>query len=305
MAGLTDLLGTLLQQGMTQSGDIRMSNTIDAGKSDDILGGLLGSLMSGKGGGGLGDLLGGLGGEGSGSGASLDDLLGSLSKMTGGTQAGTSIQASSGGLGDLLGGLLGSMGSEKTSTSATESSGMLGTILGSLLGGGQNDTTKSSMGGGGLGMLASLALSALKSAGETPDQLPRTLQELQKPVEEQDLENDARIIVKAMINAAKADGEIDKNEIDRIIGKLDDDGLSKEEKEFFMTEASKPMDIDAVVASASREPDVSAQIYAASMLAIEVDTAAEQRYMQSLAAGLGLNPQVTAYIENTMGVRRA
>ncbi len=277
MAGLTDLLGTLLQQGMTQSGNTRMSNTIDAGKNDDMLGGLLGSLTSGEKGGGLGD------------------LMGSLGKMMGGSQSqGQTTQASSGGVGDLLGGLLDNKAA----------SGVIGALVGSLLGGG-SDSAKGAVGGGGLAMLASLAMSALKSAGEAPSSESNILKELSKPLEQQNLEDDAQVIVKAMINAAKADGEIDKSEIDKIIGKLDDDGLEQSEKDFFLTEANKPMDMDAVVASANNKADMAAQIYAASMLAIEVDTEAEQRYMKNLASGLHLSPQVVAYIDSTMGVKKA
>ena len=45
-----------------------------------------------------------------------------------------------------------------------------------------------------------------------------------------------------MINAAKADGSIGEAEIERIAGKLGEDGLSREEKEFFVSEANKPME---------------------------------------------------------------
>jgi len=261
MAGLTDLLGTLLQQGMTQSGNTRMSNTLGAGKSGDGMG----------------------------------DLLGSLGKMMGGSQPqGKETQASGTGIGDLLGGLL----DNKAASSA------IGALVGSLLGGGSG-AAKGAVGGGGLGMLASLAMAALKNSGQAASEESNILKELSKPLEEQNLEDDAQIIVKAMINAAKADGQIDKSEIDKIIGKLDDDGLDQKEKEFFMTEANKPMDMDAVVASAANKPDMAAQIYAASMLAIEVDTVAEKRYMKNLASGLGLNSQVIAYINSTMGVKQA
>ena len=278
MAGLTDLLGTLLQQGMTQSGNTRMSNTLGAGKSDDILGGLLGSLTSGKSEGGMGD------------------LLGSLGKMVGGSPSqGQTTQASSGGIGDLLGGLLDNKAA----------SGAIGALVGSLLGGGSG-AAKGAVGGGGLAMLASLAMAALKNSGQTSSsEESSTLKELSKPLEEQNLEDDAQVIVKAMINAAKADGKIDKSEIDKIIGKLDDDGLEQKEKDFFIAEANKPMDLASVVISASNKPDMAAQIYAASMLAIEVDTVAEKRYMQNLASGLGLDAQVVAYINRTMGVRHA
>ena len=261
MAGLTDLLGTLLQQGMTQSGNTRMSNTVGAGKSDDILGG----------------------------------LLGSLGKMTGGSPSqGQTTQASSGGIGDLLGGLLDNKAA----------SGAIGALVGSLLGGGSG-AAKGAVGGGGLAMLASLAMAALKNSGQAPSEESNTLKELSKPLEQQNLEDDAQIIVKAMINAAKADGKIDKSEIDKIIGKLDDDGLEQKEKDFFISEANKPMDLAAVVSSAGNKPDMAAQIYAASMLAIEVDTIAEQNYMKNLASGLGLDAQVVVYIDRTMGVKKA
>jgi uncharacterized membrane protein YebE (DUF533 family) len=254
-----------------------MSNTLGAGKSDDILGSLLGSLSSGKSGGGM------------------DDLLGSLGKMMGGSSAkGTKTQASNTGIGDLLGGLL----DNKTA------SGAIGALIGSLLGGGSG-AAKGAVGGGGLGMLASLAMAALKNSGQAPSSESNILKELAKPVEEQNLEDDAQVIVKAMINAAKADGKIDKSEIDKIIGKLDDDGLEQREKDFFIAEANKPMDLASVVISASNKPDMAAQIYAASMLAIEVDTVAEKRYMQNLASGLGLDAQVVAYIDRTMGVKQA
>ena len=277
MAGLTDLLGTLLQQGMTQSGSTRMTNTVGAGKSDDMLGSLLGSLSSGNSGGGM------------------DDLMGSLGKMMGDSTAkGTETQASNTGIGDLLGGLLDNKAA----------SGAIGALVGSLLGGGSG-AVKGAVGGGGLAMLASLAMAALKNSGQAPSEESSTLKELSKPLEQQNLEDDAQVIVKAMINAAKADGQIDKSEIDKIIGKLDDDGLEQKEKEFFITEANKPMDLNGVVASAGNKPEMAAQIYAASMLAIEVDTIAEQNYMKSLASGLGLNAQVVAYINRTMGVKHA
>ena len=277
MAGLTDLLGTLLQQGMTQSGNTRMSNTLGAGKSDDILGSLLGSLASGKSGGDTGD------------------LLGSLGKMLEGSQTQSKeTQASSGGIGDLLGGILDNKAA----------SGAIGALVGSLLGGGSG-AVKGAVGGGGMAMLASLAMAALKNSGQATSDESNIFKELAKPLEEQNLEDDAQIIVKAMINAAKADGQIDKSEIDKIIGKLDDDGLEQKEKEFFMTEANKPMNMAAVVSSANNNPEMAAQIYAASMLAIEVDTDAEKRYMHQLASGLRLNAQVVAYINRTMGVKQA
>ena len=261
MAGFMDILGTMMQQGMSQSSGSRMTDALGGGKS----------------------------------GGSLNDIMGSLSQMMGGSGSGQTSQAGAGGLGGMLGDVLGSLANNKAAL------GGLGALAGALLGGGKG-ASRGAVGGGGLAMLASLAFSALKKGGQAPAQPPRALLEAKTPQEQQALEDDAEIIVKAMINAAKADGKIDQQEIEKIVGKLDDDGLTQEEKDFFVTEANKPLDLNGVVASAGGQAEMAAQIYAASLLAIEVDTRAEQQYMQQLASGLGLHPQVTAHIERTLGM---
>ncbi len=266
MAGFMDILGSMMQQGMSQSTGTRMANALGAGSS----------------GGSLTDILGGLAGA-----------------LGGGQQTAAAPQAGLGGLGNLggvVGEVLGSLGNNKAAL------GGLGALAGALLGGGRS-SARGAIGGGGLAMLASLAIAALRKAGQPPASTPRALLEPQTAEDQQALEQDAEIIVKAMINAAKADGRIDDTEIQKIIGKLQEDGLSEEEKEFFMTEANKPMDIDAVIASAGGQPEMAAQIYSASLLAIEVDTPAEQQYMQQLAQGLGLDPQVTNHIHQFFGVQ--
>ena len=261
MAGFMDILGTMMQQGMSQSSGSRMTDALGGGKS----------------------------------GGSLNDIMGSLSQMMGGGGSGQATKAGAGGLGGMLGDVLGSLGNNKAAL------GGLGALAGALLGGGKS-ASRGAVGGGGLAMLASLAFSALKKAGQAPGKPPHALLEPQTPQEQQALEDDAEIIVKAMINAAKADGKIDQQEIEKIVGKLDDDGLTKEEKTFFVSEANKPLDLNGVVASEGGQSDMAAQIYAASLLAIEVDTRAEQQYMQQLSSGLGLHPQVASHIERTLGM---
>lgn len=322
MAGFIDILGSLLQQGMTQSGPTRTGKALGEGGDGPSLGDLLrglgadtatpggghgdlGHAQDQSGGPSLGDLLGQLGNLSGGSqpdggtvgSGSLDDLLGQLGKMvsagqSGGTAPHGGQQPGSGG---VLGDLLGNIGDNKAAL------GGLGALLGAILGGGKR-SAGGAVGGGALAVLASLALSALKNAGEPPTRLPRALAESKSPEDQMLLEDDAQVIVKAMINAAKADGKIDNAEIDKIVGKLDDDGLTQREKDLFVSEANKPLDLESVVRSAANRPEMAAQIYAASLLAIEVDTAAEQRYMQQLASGLGLNPRVVAHIEHTLGV---
>jgi uncharacterized membrane protein YebE (DUF533 family) len=65
------------------------------------------------------------------------------------------------------------------------------------------------------------------------------------------------------------------------------------------------MDTDALVRAAADQPGLGAQLYAASLLAIEVDTAAERDYLRHLGERLGLKPAVTAALEQTIGMKRA
>lgn len=254
MAGFSDILGALLQGGMSKSSTKRLTNAFGAG-----------------------------------GGGSLNDIVGGLGKMLGGGG-----QSQSGGLGGMLGEVLGSLGNNKGAL------GGLGALGGALLGGGSG-SAKGAIGGGALAMLASLAFSALKNSGQTPAQTPQALFDPETPEQEQKLEEDANTLVKAMINAAKADGAIDQAELQKIIGKFQEDGLTQDEKDFFMTESVRPLDIEGVIASAAGSPEMAAQIYAASLLAIEVDTPGEEQYMQDLAKGLLLSPATVNYIEETLG----
>lgn len=258
MAGMIDILGSLLQQGMTQSGNSRVSNTLKNQNSD----------------------------------GSLSDLLGNLGDLLGRDKTGN---AGSDNLTDIVGGLLGKLGENRAAA------GGIGALIGSLLGGG-SDSAKGAIGGGALAMLASLAMTALKNAGQAPAETPHALAELNKPTEQQQLDQDAQTIVLAMINAAKADGRIDENEIEKIVGKLGMDGLDASDKAFLENNLRTPLDMEALKHLAESEPTMPAQIYAASLLAIELDTDAEQQYMKDLATQLGLDSQVVAYIKKSMEV---
>lgn len=94
-------------------------------------------------------------------------------------------------------------------------------------------------------------------------------------------------MVRAMIAAAKADGQIDSEEKERIFKRLEAMPLSSEEKAFVFDELSAPLDIDAVVARADT-PEHAAEIYAASLVAMRPDTTTERTYLETLAARLNL-----------------
>jgi uncharacterized membrane protein YebE (DUF533 family) len=66
-------------------------------------------------------------------------------------------------------------------------------------------------------------------------------------------------------------------------------------KAFVFDELSSPLNLDAVLAGADT-PEHAAEIYAASLVAIDADTPAERAYLQMLAARLGLAPELVAEI---------
>jgi uncharacterized membrane protein YebE (DUF533 family) len=205
-----------------------------------------------------------------------------------------------GGIGGLLQGVLGDAGRLLGGNNKLALGG-LGALAGSILGGG-GDSVKGALGGGAMAMLGALAFSALKGTARTPEDVPLGLREPQDSQQEEQLEREAELVLKAMINAAKADGHIDQAEVQRIIGKLEEAGTDQEVRNFVLAEMNKPMDLEGIVAAAKGNPQLGAELYAASLLTIKVDTPAERTYMQQLASGVGLAPETAAHLEKTVGM---
>lgn len=119
------------------------------------------------------------------------------------------------------------------------------------------------------------------------------------PTAEAEKEELGKTLVRAMISAAKADGRIDADEKEKIFAKLETMPLSPEEKAFVFDELAGPLDINAVVARADT-PEHAAEIYAASLVAMTPDTAAERAYLEALAQKLKLPPALVAEIHGAV-----
>jgi uncharacterized membrane protein YebE (DUF533 family) len=104
-----------------------------------------------------------------------------------------------------------------------------------------------------------------------------------------------------MVNAAKADGLIDEDEMQKVVGELQEEGITQAERDYLLAEVRKPMSTEEIT-RAVRSPQVAAQVYAASLLAIEVDTPAEKEYLRKLAGDLNLDPKVISQIHATLNV---
>ena len=118
------------------------------------------------------------------------------------------------------------------------------------------------------------------------------------PEENDQAANDALglILVRAMIAASRSDGRLDAQESQAIFQRIESLGLDHETQSLLVSEMGQPVDVDALVNSAT-SVEVAAEIYAASLLAIEVDHPAERSYLSMLAMRLQLPQELAKEIE--------
>ncbi len=271
---ISDLLGAVMQSGgLAPSSQQRMRNAMGGG-GGGLLESLSGMLGGGQQGGGLGGALAGMLGSGAG-----------------------------GGLGGMLGNVLEDAG-RAVGGKQNLAVGGLGALAGSLLGGG-GKSMGGALGGGVMALLGAMAFQAFKSAGQPAESLPVGLTEPKTEADQRALEQQSELVLRAMINAAKSDGQIDRNEVQRLVGKMQELGADEEARQWMAEALQQPMETDALLAAGRSRPETGAQIYAASLLAIEVDTPAEKAYLDRLASGLGLPAEVTRQIEQMVGVQPA
>ncbi len=176
--------------------------------------------------------------------------------------------------------------------------GGLGALAGALLSGGRG-----AMGGGLMAVLGSLAYSALQSqggSGASPVSAAPGMAGAMAP-SQTDVQRKATLFIRAMIQAAKADGQVDQQETQRILGKLGDLGNEHGARDFVASEMRRPIDIAGLVRNVTTQQEAS-EVYAASLMAIEVDTQAERDYMADLARALNLSGPVVAQIHSALGV---
>jgi len=160
-----------------------------------------------------------------------------------------------------------------------------------------------------LALLGALALQAFRNASGQPQEtlqldhaakLAAGLRAPDNEQEEQEIQAVAKLIVRAMVNAAKADGHIDESEMKRITGNLEKDGIRGQERELVAAELRKPLDTDSLV-RAVPSPQVAAQVHAASLLAVDLDTDGEKQYLADLARRLALDANVVRNLHGAVG----
>jgi uncharacterized membrane protein YebE (DUF533 family) len=311
--GIGDILGQLTGGG----------NAGQAGGLGDILGQLTGGQS-----GGLGSILGQLAGGGAGqSSGGIGDILGQLTGASGGTQNG-------GGLGDILGqltggnasqgangadsGILGQLGSLLGGASSGGNSSILGTLIssgalaglaGAVLGGGGKAAATHAAKIGGLAILANLAMKALAGyrSGAKPGATTLTHllnQPHQDVTPEFDANTTATLMLRAMVAASYADGEMDASEKANIVGQLHALGVDEAQQAFIDGLLNNPVNVATLTNQISND-ETKAQVYLAACQAINVDTDEEVEFLNELASGFGFDKKLKAHLDHASDAAKA
>lgn len=207
------------------------------------------------------------------------------------------VAKSRAGKGSILDGL------KRGGTLGAGSRGGMEAMLGRVLSGRGGGAVAGGLGG----LLESLTGTASQPQTEAPprtgsfgDLLNQSFESYGEPATppEQEDEQEARLFLRAMIMATKADGKIDPEEKKRLLDKLDD--TTDEEMAFVEEQLRAPVDPQALAADTPDERK--AQVYLMSIIAIDIDSPPEKRYLRDLATALGLDTATVAAIHERLGV---
>jgi hypothetical protein len=225
---------------------------------------------------------------------------------TGGGQAGSTRtpDAANGGLGDLLEQIMN--GGAATTDRQRPSGGKAAEDDGGMFApsarpdrqnapkGGLEDLL-AGMGGGAAGGLGGLLEAVLK--GAAPTTLPEP--KLAEPkARKQELA--AALALRAMIQAVKCDGDLDKAEERKLMDQLGE--ASREEVDFINAELRRPVDVEGL---ARQVPNgMEEQVYLVSLMAIDLDNQREATYLAGLAKALELSPHEVNGLHDRMGAPR-
>ena len=113
---------------------------------------------------------------------------------------------------------------------------------------------------------------------------------------EPELEQHSRVILSAMIAAAKADGHIGPQERQLIESELARVASSPADRAWFEAELQKPAD-PASIATLASSPEMAAEVYLASALVIDDESFMERAYLDELARQLNIDVSLKSRLE--------
>lgn len=141
-------------------------------------------------------------------------------------------------------------------------------------------------------------------AGEAPRpaaparRLPQTAPtSAPEPLDEPRVENaEARLMLRAMIAAAKADGVVDRDERAAILEQLNAGGFTDQERDALLADFDRPA-TPQELGRAVRDPMLAAQVYAAAVFAAADMTEPERAWLDQLGTALKLDATARQAIE--------
>jgi uncharacterized membrane protein YebE (DUF533 family) len=110
--------------------------------------------------------------------------------------------------------------------------------------------------------------------------------------------SDSVRLIQAMIGAAYADGHMDDDERSKIISKVEESGISDEERQWLNNEMDNPRSIAELTAGVN-DHRMKTMIYGLSYAAIIEDSSEETAYLNNLAAALGLTAEDTQSLKES------
>jgi uncharacterized membrane protein YebE (DUF533 family) len=114
-------------------------------------------------------------------------------------------------------------------------------------------------------------------------------------------EDEARLMLRAMVAATTADGMIDAAERKRLDAAVAEAGIDADGRSWLERELASPAEIDEI-AERVAGPEAAARIYAAARLAIDPDTLQERQFLKMLAEALDLPAEASDRVERDIAV---
>lgn len=227
---------------------------------------------------------------------------------------GTRIDRSTGGLEDMMGDIL---GSGRASGSRKTTGGGMGDLLDQISGQKRQTPRKSAPKGGLDGLWGELTgqrsgggTVAARTGGGVGDLLDQVLADkpggrtsggpVLLPEPEREAELSAALMLRAVIQAVKCDGDLDDAERERLMQAMGE--ATQREVQAVQAELSRPVDVEGLARAvpAGLEP----QVYMVSLTAIDLDQRAEADYLHRLAGALDLTPDEVNAIHDKAGAPR-
>ncbi|MBE1300346.1 MAG: DUF533 domain-containing protein [Alteromonadaceae bacterium] len=130
--------------------------------------------------------------------------------------------------------------------------------------------------------------------------MPKQEERFVEIVQDEESDSGQMLLMRAMIAAAYADGHIDANEQQRIFAQVENLDLSTAEKASLFDELRNPLSLEHLVAKVP-DAETGAEVYAASLLAIDERQVASQQYLQQLSTLLCIPIELKAMLEQQAG----